>query len=319
MGIGGPATSFLSVIHKHGLLEGKSSVMEIGAQDFNNAFESFIYDFPHDVPIRTRILSNEEKKIKLVSEMYKKIGLMKYKSIDTNGHNNSLVLDMNKDLVNDYDFNDQFDLVTNFGTTEHISNQYQIFKNMHDLCKINGLMIGIVPFQGALNHGFFNYQPLFFQYLALANKYDMNLYWTIASPQLYTHNILPVDFDNEVVQMIRNAVREKMFSYIPYEMEEQICYVFKKKNNNPFVNPDDSYSGNNGQRISYDINKIPRVIDNKINKEEIFAEWMLFYGRSKKVHFLNSLNNFKNDNMKTRLKKLFRFKRILNIFKAICK
>ena len=47
---------------------------------------------------------------------------------------------------------------------------------MHDLCNVNGLIIGIVPYQGALNQGFFNYQPIFFERIVLANDYDMNLY-----------------------------------------------------------------------------------------------------------------------------------------------
>jgi hypothetical protein len=63
---------------------------------------------------------------------------------------------MNKNLAKDYDVHEKFDIVTNFGTTEGICNQANMFKNMHDLCNINGIMIGIVPFQGKVSNGFFN-------------------------------------------------------------------------------------------------------------------------------------------------------------------
>ncbi|SVE25247.1 uncharacterized protein METZ01_LOCUS478101, partial [marine metagenome] len=158
MGISGPATSTLSILHRHGELDNISSVIEIGAQDLNESHISFVLDFPHEVPRRTRNLNHEEKsmaRVMLPQQMYHKIGIIRYESIDTNGHNNAHIFDMNKNLAKDYDFHEKFDLVTNFGTTEHICNQANVFKNMHDLCNVNGLIIGIVPFQGALNHGFF--------------------------------------------------------------------------------------------------------------------------------------------------------------------
>ena len=37
MGIGGPATSALSILHQHGELDGLNSVIEIGGQDLNES------------------------------------------------------------------------------------------------------------------------------------------------------------------------------------------------------------------------------------------------------------------------------------------
>ena len=89
MGIGGPATFALSILHRNRKLEGMSSVIEIGGQDLNESHISFALDFPHDTPKRTRALSNEEKllaKDMLPKHMYQKIGITQYESIDTNGH-----------------------------------------------------------------------------------------------------------------------------------------------------------------------------------------------------------------------------------------
>ena len=293
MGIGGPATSALSILHRHGELDDISSVIEIGAQDLNESHISFVLDFPHEVPRLTRELTINEKEVSksmLPQEMYKRIGINRYASIDTNGHNNAHVFDMNKDLAMDYGYQEKFDLVTNFGTTEHICNQAQIFKNMHDLCNINGLMIGIVPFQGALNHGFFNYQPLFFEHIALANDYEMNLYWTIASPQLYTQNVFP--YDQELVKNIQYAVKYKYFSYLPYEMEEELCYVFRKKFDQPYVQPDQTYSGEGGQRIKQK-NKIHPIIKDEEfsekSKQNLFFEYLSIYGHGNlKVNLLKA-------------------------------
>lgn len=67
----------------------------------------------------------------------------------------------------------QHHLVTNFGTTEHVANQLNAFKIIHDLTAVGGLMIHELPAQGDVNHGFFSYQPRFFDRLAYSNEYDM--------------------------------------------------------------------------------------------------------------------------------------------------
>jgi len=67
----------------------------------------------------------------------------------------------------------QHHLVTNFGTTEHVINQLNAFKVIHDLTAVGGIMIHELPAQGEVNHGFFAYQPKFFDRLAYSNGYDV--------------------------------------------------------------------------------------------------------------------------------------------------
>lgn len=311
MGIGGPATSLLSILHVNGILNQVRSVCEIGAQDLGIHDGSFPLDFPHEVNKPIRILSEEEK-IKVVDmlpeEMYRKIGISKYTSIDLNGHNKSLKFDLNKDLIKDYGFNEKFDLITNFGTTEHICNQGNVFKNMHDICNVNGLMVGIVPFQGTLNHGFFNYQPLLFEHIAIANEYELNLFWTITSPQLNMSNVIP--YDSDLIEIVRDAVRKKRFSYIPYEMEEEICYVFRKKIENPFVQPDQTYAGDFGKLIGLDVKSIRHVINydrtSVLVKKKEFENNLLLYGqRNLRVRFLRIYHLIKKKEFKILWKKLW--------------
>lgn len=69
-----------------------------------------------------------------------------------------------------------YDIVCNFGTAEHVFNVYQVFKTVHELTKPGGLMLHGLPFQGWVDHGFYNFQPTFFFDLAAANSYAPTIY-----------------------------------------------------------------------------------------------------------------------------------------------
>ncbi len=66
-----------------------------------------------------------------------------------------------------------FDLVMNYGTTEHLLNQFHAFNVVHDLTKAGGVMIHSLPFQGYVDHGFFCYSGKFFKRLGQFNRYKM--------------------------------------------------------------------------------------------------------------------------------------------------
>jgi SAM-dependent methyltransferase len=67
----------------------------------------------------------------------------------------------------------KFDLVTNFGTTEHVINQLRAFQTIHELTKPGGLIYHDLPMAGFLDHALFRYDPLFFRTLVSANGYDL--------------------------------------------------------------------------------------------------------------------------------------------------
>ena len=100
---------------------------------------------------------------------YEHLGMVPYVCIDTNGERDALRLDLNTVTWT----GDQFDVVTNHGTSEHIFNQWNCFRVINDLTKPGGLMIHIVPCKGYPRHGFFRYDSLFFEELARENKYKM--------------------------------------------------------------------------------------------------------------------------------------------------
>ena len=94
-----------------------------------------------------------------------------YRAIDLHGTERSTKADLNLPL----DLDEQFDLVTNLGTGEHVFNQYQFFRTVHERTRPGGLMYHSMPHQGAYDHGFFNYQPTFIFDLAAANRYELLL------------------------------------------------------------------------------------------------------------------------------------------------
>jgi hypothetical protein len=62
-------------------------------------------------------------------------------SIDLNGENGSLRINLAKEITD----MQTYDLVTNFGTTEHVSNQFQCWKNIHRLLPVGGIVISEIP------------------------------------------------------------------------------------------------------------------------------------------------------------------------------
>jgi hypothetical protein len=68
-------------------------------------------------------------------------------SLDISGRGGSLVVDLSKP-VPEY-LLDKYDLITNFGTSEHVQNQYQLWKNVFDMLKLNGLIINDLPVKGS--------------------------------------------------------------------------------------------------------------------------------------------------------------------------
>jgi SAM-dependent methyltransferase len=170
------------------LLPNYARVVEIGAQQLNNNFLSTKDDLsvlgqlfgiqglpslPEQQP--TWLLESGIEHLAATAppaqEFWTWLGFH-YASIDIDGSPGSIPLDLNYDSVPD-EARGQYDLVTNFGTTEHVANQLNAFEVMHDLAAPGGLFIHEVPAQGYLNHGLVNYNFKFFWMLARSNNYKI--------------------------------------------------------------------------------------------------------------------------------------------------
>jgi hypothetical protein len=159
-----------------------------------------------------------------------------YTAIDVDGSPGSIPLDLNYDQV-PAALRGKYGLVTNLGTTEHVCNQMNAFKAVHDLAAPGAVMIHHLPAGGMLNHGLVNYTPKFFWYLARSNDYKwlhMNFY---GSGQGYpiAPNIL--DFTKSYAPDSSDALRAREIC------DYAILVAFQKTLDIPFVAPIDVNTG----------------------------------------------------------------------------
>jgi SAM-dependent methyltransferase len=128
-----------------------------------------------------------------------------------------------QDLNQPFDLKQQYDICINNGTSEHIFNQANFFKAMHDHTKAGGVMIHWTPCLGYYDHGFFNVQPGFFHDLAHANDYEM------LAADLVT--------DKKMYVLAPNTVSAATIAANPDLKEALACVVMRKKTDTSFQYP----------------------------------------------------------------------------------
>ena len=100
---------------------------------------------------------------------FESIGI-EHVSIDWNGFYGSLPLDLRTpiDLP-------PFDMVTNIGTTEHVSDQESCWRNIHNLTKVGGVIASVTPHEGDWWwHGEHYPRIEFFEQFAALNGYRID-------------------------------------------------------------------------------------------------------------------------------------------------
>jgi hypothetical protein len=128
---------------------GAKNVMELGAQNLYD--RDYGFNFPY-------------------ADTYYKAKGMEYACIDINGENGALMIDLEKPNK----FDGTYDLVTDFGTSEHIRDGYNVHKTIYDLCKEGGIIIHENPKTGNWKGHGFNYKTKEF-YTGLAELTGMEI------------------------------------------------------------------------------------------------------------------------------------------------
>ncbi len=93
----------------------------------------------------------------------------RYESVDGNGRG-TITADLNRPLV---PWPGEFDLVTDFGTGEHVFDQRQVFKTIHDLCRVGGHIVFDRPTQGYDLHCYWLATAAVFVDVARENGYEV--------------------------------------------------------------------------------------------------------------------------------------------------
>lgn len=104
--------------------------------------------------------------------LFTKLGI-DHTSVDLSAHEGGAVkMDLCQPIPLEY--LEAFDVVTNFGTSEHCQNLYQVFKNINDACKVGGLIFHENPKTGSWpGHGFHYMTQEFYKELAKRCGYEI--------------------------------------------------------------------------------------------------------------------------------------------------
>lgn len=172
MAISNPMLSWFADLHARGAFAGLRSLLELGPQDLtlNKRILSdclariaggpvslapyFDGDAPN--PIGARAL-------------YRELGATEYFSLDLDDERADFRLDLNSVTA----LPRKFDIITNFGTAEHVFNIANVISFIHNHLEVGGLALHVMPTRGGYNHGFYNFQSTWYRDLAVANRYEI--------------------------------------------------------------------------------------------------------------------------------------------------
>ncbi|HEX4611799.1 MAG TPA: methyltransferase domain-containing protein, partial [Urbifossiella sp.] len=164
---------------------GRAAVLDIGVSNLHNATaEQVLYFFekypkrPVDDALRARARDLADRTRRghpgghtFLAEVFAETRI-EYLALDVFPGPSTRIFDLNFDPAPP-DLAGRFDLVLNFGTTEHVFSQYNAFKAIHDFLKVGGHVYHQIPTTGFFNHGYFKYHPRMFEELAVANCYHV--------------------------------------------------------------------------------------------------------------------------------------------------
>jgi hypothetical protein len=176
LGIGTQIVQVLLELHHLGKLEGLKNVAEIGSQelhlkkeDLNDLYLQAGLDatLTNNIPNLDNWPGQPRATLKA---LYNHLGIQDYTSMDINGDFGSIPLDLNYELT-DKSLFDKFDIVTDFGSCEHVFNVGECYKTIHKMTKVNGL---IIIYQSVFKgNGYFLFDRSFMEGIAAANNYKI--------------------------------------------------------------------------------------------------------------------------------------------------
>lgn len=178
MGINAFTVEWLLRLKNEGLFDEKKNIAEFGPQDFcycekyMKAVASSLFPEPALAERFYRRIFPEDRQgcaEDAQRYFYSVLGLEEYSGFDYYDTRAEYKFDLNYPV----NMRDRFDVITNFGTAEHVSNIGAIFLSTHNLLNVGGLSLNILPAFGDINHGFFNIHPIFFKAMAHYNDYEI--------------------------------------------------------------------------------------------------------------------------------------------------
>lgn len=255
MGMGASVLPLLMKLKRQGHIANGSAVIEIGAQQLDESFIGATEDIaatgrffgvtgppPSFARTGPRSDTNVLAGAPLSREFWTWLGL-NYASIDIDGSPGSIPLDLNHDEA-PAELVGRYDIVTNFGTTEHVANQLQSFKIIHDLAAAGALMLHVLPASGTPNHGVVSYNPKFFWMLGRSNGYKI-AFMTMGQSDRDAR--LP----NDLVEFLTLYEPQAKSQFAAYTLPvTSLVVALQKVFDTPFVAPLDVPTGTTTEHLS---------------------------------------------------------------------
>ena len=173
---------YLNRMLDHQLLRQDTRVLDIGCSNLYGAgapeIRSLLSRMGVETPaadVADDLAARSAAGTAFVVELFDLIGI-EYQAIDFVPAAKTMKFDLNHDKLPGK-FKGAFDLVLNFGTTEHVLDQARCFELIHDACKPGGAIYHQVPAGGFFGHGYFAYTGRFFFDLAGYNEYRVLAAW----------------------------------------------------------------------------------------------------------------------------------------------
>lgn len=130
---------------------------------------------------------------------------------------------LQQDLNLPFDLGTRFDVCINNGTSEHVFNQANCYKAIHDHTAPGGVMIHWTTCLGWVDHGLYNVQPGFFYDMATANGYEVLL--------------AVLSSDSVMMPMIPGQITSEFVAAHPDIQDSLACAVLRKTTDEPFRFP----------------------------------------------------------------------------------
>ena len=246
--------SVLEILDRAGLIARGGALLDIGTSNLYAADTERVVRFfrEHGCSISPDVFAFAEELTKAsgknpdgsaineawLGQVIEAIG-MEYDSIDIAVGYKTRTVDLNRDALPSNMVN-HFDAVINCGTTEHILNQFNAFRAIHDATKVGGHIFHQVPATGHTDHGYFCYTSRFFLDLAGYNKYEVVDFW-IDGPDRYDKmytgmRSYAMTFPKlqEVLNRIPNGEREARIEAMEVP-NNSINVIFRKTHAQPFM------------------------------------------------------------------------------------
>ena len=253
--MGASILPLLMTLKRRGYIPNGSAVIEIGAQQLDESFVGAAEDIaatgrffgittppPSFAWTGPRSDTNVLAGAPLAREFWTWLGL-NYASIDIDGSPGSIALDLNYDEV-PAGLLGRYDVVTNFGTTEHVANQLQSFKIIHDLATAGAIMLHVLPASGMPNHGLVSYNPKFFWMLGRSNGYKI-AFMTMGQSDR------GAGLPNDLVEFLALYEPQAKSEFAAYTMPvTSVVVALQKVFDTPFVAPLDVPTGTTTEHAS---------------------------------------------------------------------